>query len=228
MNCLEFRRHCLIDPLSRDAGFREHSRDCPACRTFLQAQLDQEQRLRAAIAIEPPPDLAARILLRQSFAHRARGPLAIAATVLLSTLAGLMGYFATRAPSLESEVLAHIHAERDHLTSETRENPGKVAMVLEALGARVEGMSGDVRYAGVCDISKRPGAHLVLRGRHGPVTVLLLPHQATSQRTPIHDEQLEGVILPIRGGSVALVGNRGEDMDALARQLRVQFSDPRV
>jgi hypothetical protein len=67
----------------------------------------------------------------------------------------------------------------------------------------------EVRYAGVCDIRRRPGAHLVLAGERGPVTVLLMPDERVSQRTAAR-RRPEGVILPVDGGSLAIVGSRGE------------------
>lgn len=228
MNCLEFRRACLVDPLSREPAFRAHASQCPTCQHFLREQLEQEQQLRVALTVDLPDELAARVLLRQSFARRARVPLALAATVVLGVAAGVIGYFLNRPLPLEAAVMEHIRAEPDHLASPVPEKTDKLATVLKTLGARIEGEPGEVRYAGVCDIGKRPGAHLVLRGERGPVTVLLLPRQTLHQTVRIHDRGLEGVVLPIDGGSVAYIGMPGEPIDSLTQRLRVQFHEPRV
>lgn len=228
MNCLEFRRACLVDPLSRAPDYRDHAGRCPACHEFLHQQLGQEQCLRAALAVEPPPGLAARILLRQSFVRRTRLPLALAATVLLSVTTGLVGTALLRPVSLGTEVLAHIRAEPEHLASPAAEDAGKLAAVLQALGARIEGNPGEVRYAGVCRIGRNAGAHLVLRGERGPVTVLLLPGQKPDRPLRLHDHGLEGVLVPIEGGSVAYVGMAGEGIEGLAQRLQVRLHEPRV
>jgi hypothetical protein len=228
MNCLEFRRACLVEPHAHDPEFRAHAQACPACQRFLHDQLEQEARLRAALAIQPPEKLAARILLRQSFVPGQRWPLAAAASVLVALVAGLAGYFLSRPLTIEAEVLAHIHAEPDHLASPAPENPAKITTVLQSLGARLEGQTGEVRYAGVCDIGKRAGGHLVLKGEKGPVTVLLLPEQRLRQPLRIHDRGLEGVVLPAPGGAVAYIGMTGEPIDELAGQLKAQFHEPRA
>jgi Protein of unknown function (DUF3379) len=228
MNCLEFRRACLVEPHSSDAAFREHALECPACHGFLQEQLEQEQRLRAVLAVAPPAGIGARILLRHSFARRARWPLALAASVLLTLTVGLTGYFLSRPLSLEAEVLAHIHAEPDHLASHKPENPDKIANVLHSLRARLDGQAGEVRYAGVCDIGKRLGGHLVIQGQRGPVTVLLLPDQKLDRPLPIQAHGLAGVVLPAAGGAVAYVGMTGEPIDELAGRLKVHFHEPRA
>lgn len=228
MNCLEFRHACLVDPLTRAPTFHDHAGQCPACQAFLQEQLTQEQRLRAALAIQPPAELAARILLRQSFVRRTRVPLALAATLLVSITAGLTGLFLSHPASLEAEVLAHVRSEPDHLTSAKSENQDKITTVLHTLGARFEGDPGDVRYAGICDIGNRTGGHLVLRGEHGPVSVFLLPNRKTTQIQRLQDRDLHTVVLPLDGGSIALVGANDENLERLSQRLRMRFHDPRV
>jgi hypothetical protein len=97
-----------------------------------------------------------------------------------------------------------------------------VAAVLRALGAQVDGLPTEVRYAGICDIRRRPGAHLVFQGERGPVTVLLMPEETVPRRLAIQGDGLEGAVLPAGSGSIAIVGNRGEHIEALAERLRVR------
>jgi hypothetical protein len=222
MNCLDFRRACLVDPAQHEPAFREHAERCPACGEFLHAQRRAEEQLRRALAVEPPETLAARILLRRSFAQRLRRPLAIAATVIVSLTAGSLMFLFTRPPALEAEVLAHILAEPEHLTAR-EPAAGKVAAVLQALGAQVDGLPAEVRYAGICDIRRRPGAHFVFQGERGPVTVLLMPEEAVARRLAIQGDGLEGTVLPAGSGSIAVIGNRGEPVEALAERLRIRI-----
>ena len=256
MNCLEFRHACLTEPDSRDSEFRAHADACRACQAFLEEQRQMEERLRRALAIAPPAGLAARVMLKQSFAPRRWVPrLAVAATVLMAIAATSVTYLWNRPLSLEAEVLAHIHAEPEALAAPGPVDADKLAAVLRALGAQLDSAPGDdamdgggtspgmgevdrvgsersrprrelaveVRYAGICDIRRRPGAHLVLAGERGPVTVLLMPDERVSQRAPLRTGNLEGVVLPVDGGSMAIVGSRGEPLNALEHRLRVQF-----
>ena len=224
MNCLEFRHACLTEPDGQDNEFRAHAETCRACQAFKEEQRQIEERLQHVLAVELPAGLAARVMLKQSFAPRRWAPhFAMAAMVLVAIGATSVTYLWTRPLSLEAEVLAHIHAEPEALTARGPAAADKLAAVLRALGAKLDGAAGEVRYAGVCDIRRRPGAHLVLAGEHGPVTILLLPEERVPRRVTVHDTGLEGVVLPANGGSVAIVGNRGESLDAIEQRLRVQF-----
>ena len=224
MNCLEFRHACLTEPEGPDSEFRSHAESCRTCHDFLAEQRQMEERLRRVLTVEPPDGLAARIRLRQSFAPRRWAPrLAVAATVLLAITATSMTYLWNRPLSLEAEVLAHIEAEPEALAAQGPASTDKLAAVLRALGAHLESMPGEVRYAGICDIRRRPGAHLVFNGERGPVTVLLLPDEQLSQRAPLRAGNYEGVVLPVSGGSLAIVGLRGEPLEVMEQRLRVQF-----
>jgi hypothetical protein len=224
MNCLEFRHACLTEPDSRDSEFRAHAETCRACQVFLEEQRQMEERLRRILAVAPPAGLAARVMLKQSFAPRHWVPhLAVAATVLMAIAATSVTYLWNRPLSLEAEVLAHIQAEPEALVVQGPAEADKLVAVLRALGAQLDSVPGEVRYAGICDIRRRPGAHLVLAGERGPITVLLLPDELVPRRITVGDASLEGVVLPVDGGSLAIVGKRGESLDALERRLHVQF-----
>jgi hypothetical protein len=225
MNCLEFRHACLTEPDDQDNEFHAHAETCRACQVFFEEQQQMEARLRRALAVEPPAGLAARVMLKQSFAPRRWAPrLAVAATVLMAIAVTSVTYLWNRPLPIEVEVLAHIHAEPEVFAAPGPAATDKLAAVLRALGAQLDNLPGDVRYAGICDIRGRPGAHFVLAGERGPITVLLLPQERVPQRMTVGDANFEGVVLPAgSSGSLAIVGNRGEPLDALERRLRVHF-----
>ena len=90
MNCLEFRRILLTDPGTRDPAFVEHKRSCADCADAVGRSAQFEQRLREAVRIEAPENLASRILLKHSFASPVSKPwwrntaaVALAASLLL-------------------------------------------------------------------------------------------------------------------------------------------------
>jgi len=223
MNCLDFRRAFLVDPTQHDPDFRTHAEHCPVCGEFLRAQGRLDERLRRTLAVPAPETLAARILLRRSFAQRLRHPPAIAATVIVAVAAGVFASLSTQPPALEGEVLAHIRAEPEHLHTRQAEAPDKLASVLRALGVGMEATAAKVRYAGICDIRNRPGAHLVLEGKRGPVTVLILPGETVHERRSIHGDGRQGALLPAGPGSVAIVGETGEAIEALERRLQIRI-----
>jgi hypothetical protein len=121
--------------------------------------------------------------------------------------------------SLEQDVIAHIAGERDHLAAHGPVPDNAVTAMLTTIGVEARQPLTDVRYAGICPIRHQPSGHLVLAGTHGPVTVLLMPHETIRQRLPIATAEFRGVILPVGDGSVAIVGAPGETLETIEQQL---------
>jgi hypothetical protein len=225
MNCLEFRRLCLVDPRRHDPGLAAHARSCAPCAQFAREQDERERALRAALQVEAPEGLAARVLLRQSFARRRRpqARLAMAASLVLALGAGLYAWQWLRAPTLASEVFAHVRAEPESLVAAGPVSGAQVDDVLHTLGARVAGEIGEIRYAGLCDIARRPGGHLVVAGTQGPVTLLLLPAEQVARAERWRDGAFEALLVPTGRGALAVVGLPGEPLAAIAERLRLRF-----
>ena len=127
-------------------------------------------------------------------------------------------------PAVDRAVLAHVREEPDHLKAGARLSPREVNTALGPLGVTLTGAPGEIRYAGVCDIHKKPGGHLVFEGRQGPVTVLLLPSEQTSAARHFRGGEWRGLIVPANTGSMAIVGHPGEDLDDFASRLAMKTS----
>ena len=52
--------------------------------------------------------------------------------------------------------------------------------------------------------------HLVIQGERGPVTILLLPDEAIDDAVQLEGESINGVLLPVGEGSIAIIGERDE------------------
>ena len=50
-----------------------------------------------------------------------------------------------------------------------------------------------------------------------------MPEEAVARRLAIQGGNLEGTVLPAGAGSIAVVGNRGAHIDALAERLRIRI-----
>ena len=225
MNCLDFRRQLLASPNAIPPEMIAHRDTCPACAAFSAEQGDHERRLSAALRVTAPEGMQARILLRQNLAeaHTRRRHLALAASVLLTAgVIGTLAWIGQLPSAVDRAVLAHVREEPDHLKASARLSPREVNTALGPLGVTLTGAPGEIRYAGVCDIHKKPGGHLVIAGRQGPVTVLLLPSEKTSASRHFRDGEWRGLILPASTGSMAIVGHPGEDLDDIARRLAMK------
>lgn len=71
---------------------------------------------------------------------------------------------------------------------------------------------------------RNDAAHLVLSDSKGPVIVLLIPKEFVSKRVTIESKKLEGMILPTCNGSMAVVGQHGEQLLQIAQKMRQAVS----
>ena len=223
MNCLDFRRRIAARPERLDETLTRHVRECTACARFETELHELDEDIRRVLDVPVPEQLAPRILLAQSTRCRRRQSrlwwLASAASLLL--LVGLIVAIVNQRADepLEDVVVAHIRAEAHHLTERNDVPVEKLQNVLARVGQRVVGDIGAINYAGVCPIGARNGAHLIIEGQRGPVTVLILPATVVAQRRSIDVTDLHGMILPAENGSIAIVGTPGEDLEPVARRI---------
>jgi Protein of unknown function (DUF3379) len=226
MNCLEFRRLSLADPATQDTEFIRHKQDCARCAAYTSAVSQLDKKLRAALQIDVPHNLASRIILRQSLdrdtsGHPNRRAIYALVAGLLLLIGLTVGVFLTaRAPSPDRRVLAHIEMERELLSTRQHVTQMQLADVLNTVGAELKENPGRIRHASLCHLSKNVGAHLVFDGDKGPVIVLLSPKEFVPKPITIYSEKLEGMILPTANGSMAVVGQHGEDLQEVARKMR--------
>lgn len=226
MNCFEFHRRFAADPADRDPEILRHRTNCPPCSAFAQRVLRLEHSLHDAISVEPPRELCARILLRQACAERksARARrawwLALAASVVL--VVGLIGGRRTlqQDDSLTHAVLAHVAAEPLALHTSAPLDVTRVNEMTYALKTRVDDTLGPISFARICRTGGSDSVHLVTRGDKGPITILVMPNESVKERVTLHDERYDGVIVPRDGGSIAIVGERGESLDAAEARVR--------
>jgi len=220
MNCLEFRSRLSTNPRDHGAEGLAHRATCPACAAFAQQALRFEAHLAEAARLPVPPTLAARLVLNQTIHHtRRRHMFAVAATVLLVLGAGAGAWQLWRPVPLEEIVVKHVLEERELLAATGTVSPAQVASVLRASGLASRAEIGKVRYAGVCPIGRHAGGHLVLSGDHGPITVLLLPREPVAASRHFGRDGFRGVIVPAGHGSMAILGEPGEELAPVEQRL---------
>jgi hypothetical protein len=76
-----------------------------------------------------------------------------------------------------------------------------------------------ITYAQPCKINGKDVPHLVIQGEHGPVTILLMPEEKVAEATPIDGKNITGIILPVGDGSIAIVGDREEQLETLQKSV---------
>lgn len=221
MNCEAFRHQLSIDPLSNDTDFRGHARECRDCAQAALEALRFEKALHRALAAE----------ISGVGASEAQGPpspiFGVRFALLSLPLLLVAIWFAMRGgPGPDSavdpgaEVIAHIHAEQQHLRAAGTVPWSRLRRLFGLLGVEVDPSVGPVSFADRCVIGEREGIHLVLPGERGAVTVLFVPGQEMAGEREVAGAGLAGTLLPVGFGLLAVVGVPGEPLEPVVRRLR--------
>jgi hypothetical protein len=227
MDDSEFRQRCLEDPECQDPEFLRKAVENPENTALLRFCRQLDRKIRGvANDIDPPAGLNERIRervaadKRRSSRNRWAAPLALAATVGIVALLGVLFWVPSGLEPIADVVLDHINLERHHLSDHDDVPPERLSRLLADYGATLHGDLGMVSFASACPMRKQKGAHLVVQGERGPITVLVMPGERVDARQVIEDTRFTGVILPMTAGAAAIVAEHGEPLGTFERRLR--------
>ncbi len=221
MNCLDARRQLASDPEHLDQQIQSHLQSCAQCTFYAVEQMKFNQKLQQAATIEVPKTLAERIMLRQSIEQQDQRKLshrsmAAVAAILLVTIGLSVSLFFTQSmPLLESAVTRHIINEEYHLSEIKSISQLRLNAMLSPLHLSVTHKPQKMTYAGTCRIRKQKGAHFVVHGEQGRVTILVMPGEFISQVKRVNDRKYKGLIYPTNYGSMAVVGEADENVEKI-------------
>ncbi len=146
---------------------------------------------------------------------------AVAATMVLATsIAVRMSGLFDSYDSLAEEVLAHLDHEPAALrVTDVAVSDERLARIVPASLADFERSDALVTYAQSCIIHGKTVPHLVIQGKHGPVTILLMPEEKIAEATPLDGDNVRGLILPVGDGSIAIIGDREEELEPIRKDI---------
>ena len=228
MNCKDYKEALTADP-----GFEDesgHVDSCASCQAYRTEILALDAKIAVAMSINVPdlkmpelPDLEADKVV--SLAARRRMPkpvwFALAATVLLAVFIGV------RTPdmnsmggTLEEQVIAHLDHEPGALrVTNTPVSDSRLQEVVPGDVAVMNHNAGLITYAQSCIINGKTIPHLVIQGEYGPVTILLMPDEKIDEAKSLDGINVQGVILPVGNGSIAIIGDREEQLDRIKQNI---------
>ena len=227
MNCEDYRQALGADP-HYDGG-AEHLRECATCRDY-RAEIEAlEARIGPALAIDVPelampelPDVDTGTVVTLP-RRRPAAPawFALAATVAIAAILGVRMFGAgIQYESLADEVIAHLDHEPAALrVTDVAISDDRLHSVVPASVANLDHGAGLITYAQTCIINGKRIPHLVIQGAEGPITVLLMPDEQVTGAVDLAGDNINGVILPVGGGSIAIIGAGGERLDAVREEL---------
>jgi hypothetical protein len=233
MNCENCKQAIATDPSTSTDAIDAHVAVCESCAARQSEMRVLDDKIARALAIRTPelsmPDLppieggnVVRLPVGSRGTFSLPTWLAIAASFALAAVlvSQFVGNEATGPYSLADDILAHIDHEPGALVA------SNVAVtddrLSEVVGPTVGTMSRDfglITYAQSCVIHGRTIPHLVIQGKKGPITLLLMPEETVSGASKIEGEGVNGVILPVGNGSIAIIGERDEQLDEIEQSV---------
>lgn len=234
MTCGKAMETIAADPSSVEAS--DHVAECASCRAFQQEMRALDARLGQALAIPVPPLRMPEVQALETQTvtvlprRRMSAPawVAIAASIAIAAVIGFrMQADRLLQPSLAEEIVAHLEHEPYAFNNTDKPvSDDRLLRIVPATIATLDHSAGLITYAQSCIIHGNVVPHLVIQGQHGPVTILLMPNEKVDKAQNISGKSINGVILPVGDGSIAIVGEDSEDLERIERQMKnsVTFS----
>jgi Protein of unknown function (DUF3379) len=224
MDCDQFRRAMLAEPSSDDAELRLHLATCHECTRYALELRRFEGRLERALRVEVNPRLMEQRVVTPLRAARPRGArawdpphrrwLAAAASVLLGTAVAVSLWVAAPGRSLAADVVKHMAGEPNAWArTEVPVPEPDLVKVLTDSHVRLKATAGLVSYASSCSFRGHTVPHLVVQTNSGPVTVMVLTHEALRSAMRFNEQGYRGVIVPLPGHGSLAVLERGPETD---------------
>jgi hypothetical protein len=219
MACDDYRRAILADPHGVSAEMRLHVVGCHDCTQYTERVQRFEDRLDRALRVDIAAATPVRGLRglrpRLGRSRRARRRwLAAAASLLLACVVAGSLWLADPGSSLAADVVGHMAEEPDAWArTDIPVAQPLLDAVLSESHMRLKANAGLVTYASSCLFRGHQVPHLVVQTAAGPVTVMVLTHEATRGQQRFHDQGYQGVIKPLPGHGSLAVLERGPAFD---------------
>lgn len=233
MKCEEFKEAIAAEPQAPDEGCAEHAAACESCAAFMAEMQGLDACIANALAIDVPelkmpelPPIRDDNVVNMPFERKGRKStpfwIGIAASFALAAVIGiqLIGNDPASEYSLSEEILAHLDHEPGALrvTNVAVSNDRLDRVVKPSIGAMDRNV-GLITYAQSCIINGKTIPHLVIQGEKGPVTLLLMPDETVDGVVTLDGKRVNGVILPVGSGSVAIIGEREEALGEIGKRV---------
>ena len=196
--------------------------ECAACRSYRDEMRALDRRIAGALELDVPalkmPELAdTNVVVLKPRRVSTPAWFALAATVVIAAFLGIRAFDGDVSyPTLADEIVAHLDHEPYALrVTDEAVSHRRLARVVPANIANMNHDAGLITYAQTCVINGKEVPHLVIQGKSGPVTVLLMPDEMVDGAQQIEGESINGVILPVGTGSIAIIGEEEERLDTI-------------
>ncbi len=233
MNCEDYKEALAGDPSASFEGGAEHVAACESCATFQTEMQSLDAMIAKALSVDVPelklPELTdieddnvVKLPFRGKQTFSIPTWIGIAATVVLAAFVGLRMVDLDPGSGLllSEEVLAHFdHEPRALEITNVAVSDEQFSSAVNSSIGTMDRNVGLVTYAQSCIINGNVIPHLVIQGQKGPITLLLMPEEMIDAAMILDGKGVNGVILPMGNGSIAIIGERDEPLDEIEQQI---------
>ncbi|MDX1492404.1 MAG: DUF3379 family protein [Pseudohongiellaceae bacterium] len=243
MDDLEFRKRVLENPSEiADDVLSIAQGNSERLQFIAEAKAMEERIHNTAMSVSAPESLAQQlkalserpIELTSTEKPSIRRYFAIAASMVVAVaITASVGLF-NQQPSaadiqLRDDVIRHVYREAPRYESNLQDMDWQEVnkVVAEAGGHLIEGQSiktMHVKFANGCRIGlDRRGAHIVLEGTQGAVSVFMVKHSPVKKAMSVDDPRFSGKIIPFGEGNLIFVGEKQEPLETYEALITQSF-----
>ncbi len=235
MDDLEFRRRILSDPKQKDEEILQALAASDANSKFVDDVLDLDAKIKQAMNVDVPEDLADKILFSQTSSaldekvakpNFVRKAMALAASVAFTAglLVGQINWGNILVPpaqaSLADTAIKHVIHEESFVRHLDENVPSsQINAKMSPFHYQFsDNFPYHVYYLNHCGFGEANALHMVFQGVKGKVT-LFITGISSQQTADFEKDGMTGIVQPVGSTSMILVGEQGEDIDAIATKL---------
>lgn len=237
MDNSEFEIRVLANPRDHSQDFLDALKEDPSRQQLLDDVKAIDQRLRKSLTSVPIPEGLANqlkaavrgdkesesnvvVLNRPWYSNRG---IALAASLVLALGVTYSVLFNDTGPTaadlaFSQQVMEHVYMELDEIGSQANLDYQMVNSVLGVVGAQMRTTDSmdnlNINFAKPCFIIPQTrSAHLALVGNQGVVNIIVVSNSPVQSEFSISDDRFTGVVIPIDGGNLILVGEKQESLN---------------
>lgn len=226
MNCLEFRR-ILLSGAGESEAMREHRMGCMSCSDLLGEHATFEGELLRGLAVPVPARFADRILEALPASGSAGAPrrdrrhfLAAAAAAACALGFGLYAWRGRDDPMALACIDFVMKDEAKSIMMGAMPRAEAARVLADSLPVDRLDRIGKVMHIGPCPFQGGTAYHVVLMVPQDKVTLLIMPDTSMPARARATHDGMYASVVPLRKGSVGIVGSSAAVVDSVAGAVR--------
>ncbi|MBO1256077.1 DUF3379 domain-containing protein [Alteromonas sp. 5E99-2] len=230
MGELEFRRRIYEDPDSRDEDLLQEAESNESSQKFWQETRALNEKIKSAVDIPVPSDLADKLILQSTFQDlarqkkRSRVHLAMAASVAF-VIGMTFTMWSPTQQDLGHAAIAHMNHSPAEFTQASEVSIEEVNDKLSSMGAQLIGDIGRIYSANFCRLDFVKSLHVVVDTDDGPVSVFFTPYDKDSALPErFSEDSYTGEGFRSQRANVMVVGDKNTDITEITKKVKASMN----